>query len=72
MKCPGSLALSTLSLVILIVGCAPGVAPAQTEGAGLWEVILQVDVQHPTIAAEFLNETFGITGGSCDRAPDGQ
>jgi photosystem II stability/assembly factor-like uncharacterized protein len=63
MKRPGALALSTLSLVVLIVGCAPGVAPTQTEGAGLWEVILQVDVQHPTIAAEFLNETFGITVG---------
>ena len=44
MKRPGALALSMLSLVILIVGCAPGVASTQTEGAGSWEVILQVDV----------------------------
>lgn len=36
--------------------------PTQTEDAG-WEVILQVDVGHPTIAAEFLDEAFGVTVG---------
>jgi len=36
--------------------------PTQIEDAD-WPVILQVDVGHPTIAAEFLDEAFGVTVG---------
>jgi photosystem II stability/assembly factor-like uncharacterized protein len=40
---------------LLITGCAP--IRAAVTG---WDIVLQVNVQHPTIAAEFLDETFGI------------
>jgi len=41
--------------LLLVVGCAPTVA----EGTN-WDIVLQVNVQHPTIAAEFLDEAFGV------------
>jgi hypothetical protein len=41
--------------LLLVAGCAPTVA----EGTS-WDIVLQVNVQHPTIAAEFLDEAFGV------------
>ncbi len=40
----------------------------------MWDVILQVDVQHPTIAVEFLDDTFGVAvgnSGELDYSTDG-
>jgi len=42
-------------LLLLIAGCAP--IRAAVTG---WGVVLQVNIQHPTIAAEFLDEAFGV------------
>jgi len=55
----------------LLVGCV--MAPTQTEEVG-WEVMLQVDVQRPTIAVEFLDQAFGIVvgdSGALDYTTDG-
>ena len=41
--------------LLLVAGCAP----IQAADTG-WGVVLQVNVQHPTIAAEFLDEAFGV------------
>jgi len=42
-------------VLLLIAGCAP----IRAAVAG-WDIVLQVNVQHPTIAAEFLDEAFGV------------
>jgi photosystem II stability/assembly factor-like uncharacterized protein len=38
-------------------------SPTQPKDETGWEAILQVDVQRPTMAVEFLNDTFGVAMG---------
>ncbi len=56
--------LLAFPLLSLVVDCSPTAAPAaptQAKIADTWEVIFQLDVQRPTIAAAFLDDKFGIT-----------
>jgi hypothetical protein len=41
-------------------------APTPAEDAGLWEVVLQTQVEQPTRMAAFLDDKGGFTGGAGD------
>jgi photosystem II stability/assembly factor-like uncharacterized protein len=65
--------LIALLFLALIGGCAPLVTPppttaipTQAESADSWKVVLQRDIEQPMRIAIFLDETFGLTGGSAD------
>jgi len=39
-------------------------APAPAEDSGLWEVVIQRDIEQPVRMAAFLDEQVGFTGGA--------
>jgi photosystem II stability/assembly factor-like uncharacterized protein len=49
-------------------GCATVAAPVptQAENTGPWHIVLQRDIEQPMRIAAFLDESFGLTGGSAD------
>ena len=55
-------------LCIALAGCAPAAtptaAPTAAEQQYRWEVVLQTEVTQPVRMAAFLDENFGLTGGS--------
>ena len=74
-----SLILCILLLALTVGGCAPGGAtpesvatdtvepsPAEAQGDGPWEVILQREIEQPMRVAAFLGGDFGVTGGPSD------
>jgi photosystem II stability/assembly factor-like uncharacterized protein len=65
--------LIALLFLALIGGCAPAttpplatVIPTQVGDTSPWKVVLQADVEQPMRIAVFLDESFGLTGGSAD------
>lgn len=72
MKRHGYLIFAILILAV-VGGCAPAAtpppattAPTQVENADLWQLVLQRDIEQPMRIAAFLDESFGLTGGSAD------
>jgi photosystem II stability/assembly factor-like uncharacterized protein len=61
-----------LLVAVSLGGCIPAAVPAaataptQAESAGPWQIVLQRDIEQPMRIAVFLDETFGLTGGSAD------
>jgi hypothetical protein len=62
----------TLLVAASLSGCVPAavpaatIAPTQAENAGPWHVVLQRDIEQPLRIAAFLDDSFGLTGGSAD------
>jgi photosystem II stability/assembly factor-like uncharacterized protein len=51
------------SLVLLIMIVAAGCTPAAEAPAAPWEIMREIKVEHSTIVAGFLNDSFGLTAG---------